>query len=236
MADQSPLAAVAGTLLQSGPLGPETLPLLLVAAGLVVSILEALAPGAHLVVVGVALLAAGLVGLLLGPVAGPFVLGLLVLVFGALAFYGYRELDVYGGKGQAQTSDSGSLRGATGRVTETVTPTGGQVKLDDGGFSPYYSARSVDGEIPEGEEVMVVDPGGGNVVTVESLAGGVDDIDRELARERSRRDEERDGDRDSDAEGDADAENDTDADSNADADSDSAAHNDAGAERELERE
>ena len=174
-------------LLQSGLLGPETLPLLLVAAGLGLSIAEALAPGAHFVVIGVALLAAGLVGLALGPIAGPFVLGLLVLVFGALAFYGYRELDLYGGKGQAQTSDSRSLRGETGRVTERVTPTGGEVKLDSGGFNPFYSARSVDGEIPEGTEVMVVDPGGGNVVTVESLEAGVDDIDRELARGRERR-------------------------------------------------
>ena len=174
-------------MLQTDLLGPDTLPLLLVASGLIVSILEALAPGAHLVVLGVALLAAGLVGLVLGPAASPFVLGTLVLVFGALAFYGYRELDIYGGKGQAQTSDSRSLRGATGRVTETVTPRGGEVKLDGGGFSPHYSARSVDGEIPVDAEVMVVDPGGGNVLTVESLAGGVDDIDRELARERERR-------------------------------------------------
>ena len=173
-------------LLQSGLVGPETLPLLLVAAGLVLSIAEAVAPGAQFIVIGVALLAAGLVGLALGPLAGPFVLGMLVLVFGALAFYGYRELDLYGGKGQAQTSDSGSLRGSTARVTETVTPTGGEVKLEEGGFNPYYSARSVDGEIPVGTEVMVVDPGGGNVLTVESLEGGVDDIDRELAAGRRR--------------------------------------------------
>ncbi|SHG53563.1 NfeD family protein [Halobaculum gomorrense] len=173
-------------LLQSGLVGPETLPLLLIAAGLVLSIAEALAPGAHFVVIGVALLSAGLVGLALGPLAGPFVLGLLVLVFGALAFYGYRELDLYGGKGQAQTSDSDSLRGASARVTEAVTPTGGEVKLDEGGFNPYYSARSVDGEIPVGAVVLVVDPGGGNVLTVESLEGGLDAIDRELAKGRSR--------------------------------------------------
>jgi hypothetical protein len=65
------------------------------------------------------------------------------------------------------------------------------VKLDSGGFNPFYSARSVDGEIPEGAEVIVVDPGGGNVVTVESLDGGFDDIDRELARERRRREADR---------------------------------------------
>jgi hypothetical protein len=108
------------------------------------------------------------------------VLGTLVLVFGALALYGYREFDVYGGKGSGRTSDSTSLRGRTGRVTERVTPTEGEVKLDNGGFNPRYSARSVDGEIPEGTEVMVVDPGGGNVVTVESVSAAYDDIDRKL--------------------------------------------------------
>ncbi|WP_336022227.1 NfeD family protein [Halobellus salinisoli] len=164
---------------------PETLPLLLVAAGLGLSVLEALAPGAHFVVLGVALLAAGLVGLILGPLASPVVLGVLVLVFGAIALYGYREFDFYGGKGAGQTSDSTSLRGRTGRVTERVTPTAGEVKLDDGGFNPLYAARSVDGEIDVGTEIVVIDPGGGNVVTVESLSTNYDEIDRELARGRT---------------------------------------------------
>ena len=163
---------------------PETLPLLLVVAGIGLSVLEAFAPGAHFVVLGVALLAAGLVGLVLGPLASPIVLGVLVLVFGALSLYGYRELDIYGGKGSGQTSDSTSLRGRTGRVTERVTPTEGEVKLDDGGFNPFYSARSVDGELAEGTEVVVIDPGGGNVVTVESLSTNYDEIDRELDRGR----------------------------------------------------
>jgi membrane protein implicated in regulation of membrane protease activity len=166
---------------------PATLPLLLVAAGLGLSIAEAFAPGAHFIVLGLALLAAGLVGLLIGPFASPLVLGVLVLVFGGLALYGYREFDLYGGRDAGQTRDSDSLTGRVGRVTERVTPTAGEVKLEEGGFNPFYAARSVDGEIPEGTEVMVVDPGGGNVVTVESLSGGLDDIDRELARERARR-------------------------------------------------
>jgi membrane protein implicated in regulation of membrane protease activity len=159
---------------------PGTLPLVLVAAGLGLSVLEALAPGAHFVVLGVALLAAGLVGLVVGPLASPVVLGVLILVFGALALYGYRELDIYGGKGSGRTSDSASLRGRTGRVTERVSPTDGEVKLKDGGFNPRYAARSVDGELAVGTEVMVVDPGGGNVVTVEAVSGAYDDIDREL--------------------------------------------------------
>jgi membrane protein implicated in regulation of membrane protease activity len=106
-----------------------------------------------------------------------------VLVSAVVTLYAYRQLDVYGGEDEGQTSDSSSLRGQTGRVTQRVTETEGKVKLDSGGFNPYYQARSIDGEIPEGEEVMVVDPGGGNVVTVESMSNLTDEIDRELARE-----------------------------------------------------
>jgi membrane protein implicated in regulation of membrane protease activity len=170
--------------LQLDVLGPETLPLLLVLAGLGLSVAEAIAPGANFVVLGVALLLAGVVGLLIGPLASPLVLGVLVLLFGALSLYAYREFDIYGGKGQAQTSDSKALTGEFGRVTERVTPTQGEIKLDSGGFNPYYSARSMDGDIEEGTEVMVIDPGGGNVVTVTPV-DSEDEIDRELARGRA---------------------------------------------------
>jgi len=173
--------------LQLDLITPETLPLLLITAGLLISLVEALAPGANFIVVGIGLLGAGLTGLLLSPVIAlsPFVLGILILIFGAIGFYLYNEFDFYGGKGQAQTSDSNALQGKTGRVTERVTPSGGEVKLQGGGFNPYYSARSLDTEIPEGTDVMVVDPGGGNVVTVESLDIIEDDIDRQLAKGRS---------------------------------------------------
>ncbi|MFC7128879.1 NfeD family protein [Haloferax chudinovii] len=186
--------------LQTGLVSPETLPLLLVLAGLGLSLAEAIAPGAHFVVLGVALLAAGLVGLFIAPLAGPIALGLLVLVFGALALYGYRELDIYGGKGEGKTSDSDALTGKMGRVTERVTPTSGEVKLDEGGFNPYYAARSVRGELEVGSEVIVVDPGGGNVVTVEGVGPGEDEIDRELARERARRRREESAERDEELE------------------------------------
>ena len=171
-------------LLQLDIISPETLPLLLITAGLLISLAEALAPGANFIVVGIGLLGAGLVGVLL-PFLGPFALGIIMLLFSALAFYLYHEFDFCGGKGQQQTRDSKSLQGKTGRVTERVTPTGGEVKLQGGGFNPYYSARSLDTEIPEGTDVMVVDPGGGNVVTVESLSIIEDDIDRQLAAGRS---------------------------------------------------
>ena len=114
-----------------------------------------------------------------------FVLAALVLVIGIVTLYGYRELDIYGGKGQAQTSSSSDLKGQTARVTSRVTPREGEVKIDNGGFNPYYSARTIEGEIPEGEEVMVVDPGGGNVVTVESLGAIEGSLDRELERARA---------------------------------------------------
>lgn len=171
--------------------------LLLAGAGLVVA--EALAPGAHFIVVGVALLAAGLVGTLLGGVVPGAALVLLlaavVVVAGSTTLYAYRQFDFYGGKGGPQTSDSESLRGQTGRVTERVTETAGEVKLDAGGFNPYYRARSMDDAIEEGEEVIVLDPGGGNVLTVASLSESRDDIDRELARGRVEREPEPEADR-----------------------------------------
>jgi membrane protein implicated in regulation of membrane protease activity len=168
-----------------------SVPFLLVLVGAGLMIMEAFAPGAHFIVVGVALLAAGLAGLLVGPVlpaaALPLVLAAIVLGAGGAALYGYRQFDFYGGKGTGQTSDSASLQGKTGRVTQHVTKSDGEVKLEGGGFNPYYQARALDGEIAEGEEVMVVDPGGGNVLTVESVSSFNDEIDRELAADRSRR-------------------------------------------------
>ena len=168
---------------------PLSLVLLLAGTGLLVA--EAMAPGAHFIVVGIALLAAGLVGLLLPASLGglvPFVLAAVVLVTGAATLYAYREFDIYGGSASGQTSDSDALTGKNGRVTERVTDDAGEVKLDGGGFNPIYQARALSDAIEVGEEVMVVDPGGGSVVTVAATdaLGGPDPIDRELARERER--------------------------------------------------
>ena len=138
-----------------------SVPLLLVVLGAGLMIMEAFAPGAHFIVVGIALFAAGLVGLGLSSFIPTALLLLVVagvvVAAGGAALYGYRQFDFYGGKGSGRTSDSGSLRGQTGRVTERVTGRDGEVKLDGGGFNPHYQARALDGEIPEGEEVMVVD-------------------------------------------------------------------------------
>ncbi|MFC7006637.1 NfeD family protein [Halalkalicoccus salilacus] len=170
----------------------ESLPLVLLVAGVALAIAEAMAPGAHLIVLGVALIVAGLVGLVLGPFlsggALAVALALTVMLVGGLSLFAYRELDIYGGKGAGRTSDSSTLKGRTGRVTERITPDGGQIKLERGGFNPYYTARSVTGVIEEGEEVIVVEPGGGNVVTVESLGAAEDEIDRALRRGRTETD------------------------------------------------
>lgn len=162
-----------------------SLPLLLLLAGAGIAVLEAVAPGAHFIVLGTALFVAGLVGLLVPALGGALALAAMVLLVGAVTLYAYRELEFYGGTGTGRTRDSDSLRGRTGRVTERVTETEGRVKLDGGGFNPYYVARSVAGEIAEGAEVVVVDPGGGNVITVEAIDGGVDEIDRALAEYRA---------------------------------------------------
>jgi membrane protein implicated in regulation of membrane protease activity len=166
-------------------------PLLLILLGAALIVAEAFAPGAHFFVAGVALFMAGIVGVGVGALFGGGVILLLamsvtVLVSASVTLYAYRQLDIYGGADGGQTSDSSSLRGQTGRVTDRVTATDGEVKLDSGGFNPYYQARSMNSEIEEGTEVMVVDPGGGNVVTVESMSNLQDDIDRELEREAAR--------------------------------------------------
>lgn len=158
--------------------------LVLLATGLVLMVLEAISPGAYVIVIGVALAGAGLIGVLAGGL-GIFVLAALTLVIGIAATWVYREFDFYGGKGRAQTSNSSSLAGATGYATETVTQRAGEVKLDRGGFAPYYSARTRSGRIEEGSEIIVLDPGGGNVLTVETLESiESDEIDRALARGR----------------------------------------------------
>ncbi|ELY60335.1 hypothetical protein C491_03535 [Natronococcus amylolyticus DSM 10524] len=168
----------------------ENMPLVLLATGLVLMGLEALSPGAHLIVIGIALVGAGLIGMLFPPAANLLVLAGLTLAIGLVATYVYREFDFYGGKGTPQTSDSESLAGTTGYVTKTVTNRGGEVKLEQGGFAPYYSARTSSGTIEEGEEIIVLDPGGGNVLTVESLGSiGEDEIDRALARDSSNAEE-----------------------------------------------
>lgn len=163
-----------------------SLPMLLFIVGVGLTAAEAFIPGAHFIVLGVALLVAGLVGLVVPASVAPLAMAATVLLAGGSTLYLYRRLGIYQSNSEAMTSDSASLKGKVGTVTEQVDTSSGEVKLDDGGFNPYYRARAMDGTIEEGERVMVVDPGGGNVVTVESLGAVEGDIERELARERER--------------------------------------------------
>ncbi|MGM0397398.1 MAG: NfeD family protein [Halobacteriota archaeon] len=167
----------------------QSLSLLLFSAGIVIAIMEALAPGAHLIVLGVALMAAGLIGLLVPSLASPLVLALLVTITGGAALVVYRRLNLYQGTDTGQTRSSDDLRGERGHVVERVTERSGRVKLERGGFDSTYAARSLEGEIPVDAEIVVIDPGGGNVITVEQLSE-IDEIDRELAQQREREESE----------------------------------------------
>lgn len=145
------------------------LPMVLFVAGTGLILLEAVVPGGHSMVFGVALFGAGLVGLFIPAANTPIVLAGLVALFGAIAFYGYQKLfDLSNGDG-SQTLDSDGLVGAEGYVTQRVTQREGRVELKGGGFSSTYSARVGDSldEIEEGADVVVVDAGGGNIVRVE---------------------------------------------------------------------
>jgi membrane protein implicated in regulation of membrane protease activity len=169
-----------------------SLSLLLFLAGAALIGAEALAPGANFIVLGVALLVAGLVGFFIPAGLGlfaPLILAATVLVTTAITYWGYQKVD-FGAPGRGQTLSSSSLQGQFGTVTERVTKTDGQVKLEDGGFNPYYAARSAGDPIEEGAEVMVVDPGGGNVIEVEAVEYVSDTIDRELEADRAETDAE----------------------------------------------
>lgn len=138
-------------------------------AGLLLILGEALIPGGPLIVAGTALLAAGVTGQLFS-INGLLPLTVLIGVYGAIAFAGFRHFEFYGSRGR-QTSEVNSLKGDTGVVKDTVTTDDGRVKLDSGGFNPYYVAHSHTGDtIPEGTRVRVVDPGGGNVLEVEPVS------------------------------------------------------------------
>lgn len=146
------------------------LALFIVILGLLLVALEAIVPGANFIVIGVALVAAGAIGLAFPVLGSPLAQAGLILLFGSIVLLVYQELDFYGGKGQAQTSDSASLLGREGFVTKEVTATGGEIKLDAGGFDPHFKCRTAGEAIPEGERAVVIDPGGGNVLTVEPVA------------------------------------------------------------------
>ena len=146
---------------------PE-LSLIFAFVGLFLLLGEALVPGGTLMVLGVGVMGAGVTGQLFG-FDGLLPLTVLTGVYGAAAFAGFKYFDFYGERGE-QTSGADSLRGEMGVVESRVTTQEGEVKLDSGGFDPFFVARSATGDdIPEGTRVRVVDPGGGNVLKVEPV-------------------------------------------------------------------
>jgi len=181
-----PVGSLALVPAQLEPLFGTTISAILFLAGAGLIVAEAFAPGTHFFVLGTALLVAGLVGFLVPPSLGllaPLILAAAVLMTTAVTLWGYRKID-FSAPGRGQSLSSNSLQGQFGTVTERVTKRTGQVRLEDGGFNPYYEARSMTGDIEAGTEVLVVDPGGGNVLTVEATAADDDDIDRALERDR----------------------------------------------------
>ena len=148
-----------------------SIPILLLTAGATLVVFEAFVPGAQFIVVGIALLAAGVVGVIL-PGTGALTLLLVFLVAGIVTFYVYREVDLYG-ESSGKTSDGSELLYERGTVTQEVTPSSGKVNLDKpAGFTSTFSARSeMEERISEGTRVMVTDFDGGNVLTVSVLPG-----------------------------------------------------------------
>lgn len=120
----------------------------------------------NLVIVGIVVSLAGLIGVLVQPESTLLVLAALIPIVGFLLFYLYRHVQFPRSRGPAQTTSADSLLGRQGRVTEEVTPRQGEIKLVHGGFDPHYRSRTRSGSIPVGEKVVVVARGGGNVLTV----------------------------------------------------------------------
>lgn len=120
----------------------------------------------NLVIVGLVVSIAGLIGVVVEPESTLLVLAALIPVVGFLLFVLYRYVEFPRSSAPEQTSSARSLVGRTGRITEEATPRGGEITLYHGGFDPRYQCRTREGTIPEGEAAVVVSPGGGNVLTV----------------------------------------------------------------------
>ncbi|MFP4590192.1 MAG: NfeD family protein [Halobacteriales archaeon] len=135
---------------------------------------------ANLALVGIAVSLVGLAGMALGPYSTPLVLGALVPIVGFVLIYLYRYVEFPRTTSPKQTTAVEHLRGRVGRVTETATPHGGTIHLRGGGFDPNFRCRTRAGTIPAGERAVVVDPGGGNVLTV-APEGSVDPATLESA-------------------------------------------------------
>ena len=144
----------------------ETAILIMLIAGAAFMIFEAIAPGADLIVVGIALFLTGLVGWLVPGVTLPILLFIFVAV-SVCSYYIYNELVSFETGEGDQTSGSDSLEYNEGTAIEDITPESGRVKLDDGaGMSTRFQARCPHGRIEKGTRVIVTDAGGGSILEV----------------------------------------------------------------------
>lgn len=144
---------------------------ILLALGLLLVLAEAAIPGAHFIVLGVGMFITGIIGVTT-PIGGN--IAYLTVTFGVVSFIvylGYSRLNLYQGDGgPVGSTDSETLVGVHGTVTETVTTTDGKADLEETGFTSVYQARLDNNDqdpIQPGTEVVVTDGRGGNVVTVE---------------------------------------------------------------------
>lgn len=167
---------------------PESLPLIFAVAGLALVVAEAAIPGAQFIVIGIALLVAGLIGLLIPGAGSPLALALLVGVAGAATYFMFKQMGYGGGTASAagQTRDSRSLNGQQGHVIKEIRPNStGRVRLD-GQASTFTARPEVDEVLKPGTKIVVTDPGGGSILTVMGLDDEMDSIDAELQRSRER--------------------------------------------------
>ena len=120
----------------------------------------------NLVIVGIVVSIAGVIGVAVDPESTLLVFAAMIPVVGFLLFYLYRFAAFPRSKSPDQTSSANSLLGKRGRITEEATNRGGEVKVDRGGFDPHFQCRTEGETIAEGERVIVIARGGGNVLTV----------------------------------------------------------------------
>lgn len=124
-------------------------------------------PVDEIVVGGMGLTLAGIIATIIPFLNNPLAVANMTVAFTILSYYLYEKSNIKAGGVNENTSDSGDLIGKTGTVVETIPASGtGTVKLDSGGFSRYTAKAEANVRIEEGENVRVMDPGGGNIVSV----------------------------------------------------------------------
>lgn len=117
--------------------------------GLSLISLEALVGGVmedNIIVLAASTLTTGVIGTLF-QIDSLLLLTVILGISGSIIFYIYHNYTFFGLEDAEQTSDANSLLGKEGVVESKITRDDGEVKLDGGGFSPYYSAVPADGGV-----------------------------------------------------------------------------------------